>query len=135
MDPKAMNPIALAFLGDALYEQFIRERLVRAGVGGGHADRLHSAAVRYVCAGSQAKAMAHLNGLAPEESGLSEEEASVARRARNHKIATKPKNADAAEYKSATAFEALLGYLYLSDRKDRCLEIMEKAAVYTEESK
>jgi len=130
-----MNPIALAFLGDAVYEQFVRERLVRSGAGGGHADMLHKAAVHYVCAGAQAKAMAYLNGLAPEEGGLSAEEASLARRARNHRIATKPKNADAAEYKSATAFEALLGYLYLSDRMDRCLEIMEKAAVFTEEHK
>ena len=130
-----MNPIALAFLGDAVYEQFIRERIILSGIGGGHADRLHHAAVHYVCAGAQAKVMAHLLELAPEDGGLSEAEAALARRARNHKIATKPKNADAVEYKSATAFEALLGYLWLSGRKDRCLEIMEKAAVFTEEHK
>ena len=127
-----MNPIALAFLGDAVYEQFIRERIIGAGIGGGHADRLHQAAVRYVCAGAQAKVMSLLFALSPEDGGLSEDEAALARRARNHKIATKPRNAGAAEYKSATAFEALLGYLWLSDRKDRCLELMEKAAVFTE---
>lgn len=135
MDLRSVSPITLAFLGDAIYEQFIRERIISSGVGGGHADRLHCAAVKYVCAGAQAEAMTMLLGLSPENGGLSGEESALARRARNHRIATKPKNADAMEYKSATAFEALIGYLWLSGRKDRCKIIMQKAALFTEEHK
>ena len=127
MEVKALNPLALAYVGDAVYEQFIRERIVRSGVGGGHADLLHKAGVKYVCAGGQAKALKAL------EADLSEEEQAVVRRARNHKIATKPKNADPMTYKNATAFEALIGYLHLSGEAERCAELMQKAAEIIEE--
>ncbi|MBR0129885.1 MAG: ribonuclease III [Firmicutes bacterium] len=121
MDPKQMNSIELAFLGDAVYEEFVRERLVRRGFSGGHADRLHREAVRYVKAEAQA---AIVKALMEQ---LSEEEQHVVTRARNHKIATKAKNASATDYKWATGFEALIGYLKLSCNEDRLLEIMEMA--------
>ncbi len=124
--PKA-SPIALAFLGDSIYELFVRERLMKTGVSeSSHADRLHRAAVRYVCASSQAKALRHL------QEGLTEEELALVKRARNHRISTKPKNTDAVTYKQATAFEALLGWLWLRGEKDRAAALMEDAALFTE---
>jgi len=121
------STLSMAFLGDAIYELFIRERLLLLGKGrSSHADRLHKAAVCYVCASAQAKALQELQNL------LSEEEESIAKRARNHKIATKPKNADAVTYKYATAFEALLGWLWLKDEKERAKFLMEQAALIIE---
>jgi ribonuclease-3 family protein len=125
MDYKNYNSIALAFLGDAVYEKFIRERIVRHGFVG--ADRMHKEAVHYV------KAAAQEHALRAMMDGLSETEADVVRHARNHKITSKPKNADPLTYKMATAFEALLGYLYLSGQEERLTEIMEQAAAIVEE--
>ena len=119
-------------MGDAVYEQFIREKIIKSGsVYGGRADLLHKEAVKYVRASAQCAAIKHIL-----ESGvLSEEEASVVRRARNHKTATKPQNAGAIEYKYATAFEALLGYLHLGGKAERALEIMEMAYSFGEAQK
>ncbi len=121
-----MNSIELAFLGDAVYEQFIRERLVCRDFSGGHADRLHKEAVKYVKAGAQA---AIVKALMEQ---LSEDEQRVVTRARNHKIATKAKNASAADYKWATGFEALIGYLKLSAQEQRLAELLEAAAAFVE---
>jgi ribonuclease-3 family protein len=120
MDYRNYNSIALAFMGDAVYERFIRERLVRSGSVG--ADRMHREAVRYV------KAAAQETALRAMLEDLSEDEALVVRRARNHRITSKPKNADPLTYKMATAFEALLGYLYLSGQAERLSDVMEKSA-------
>ncbi len=120
MDYKTYNSIALAFMGDAVYERFIRERILRGGTAG--ADKMHRAAVRYVKAAAQE---ACLRAMLED---LNETEADVVRRARNHKITSKPKNADPVTYKMATAFEALLGYLYLSGQEERLAELMEQAA-------
>ncbi|MDR1796027.1 MAG: ribonuclease III [Clostridiales Family XIII bacterium] len=103
-----LSSAALAFVGDAAYEVFVRERLARAGLVS--ADRLHHAAVRYVRASAQAKVMRQL---LPRLSG---EDAAVVRRARNHKPKSMPKNADPVEYKWATAFEALAGWYHMSGR-------------------
>ena len=126
MDYKTYNSIALAFLGDAVYERFIRERILRHGSVG--ADRMHREAVRYVKAAAQEQS---LRALADE---LTETEADVVRRARNHKITSKPKNADPVTYKMATAFEALLGYLYLDGQEERLQTVMERAARVIEET-
>lgn len=123
-DPSKMNTTALAYLGDALYESFIRERVLQTGQI--HADRLHKSGVKYVCASGQANAMKELLPL------FSEEEEALVRRAKNHKSATKPKNVDPLTYKWATAFEALVGYLYLSNQKERLLDLMSKAAEVAE---
>jgi len=120
-DAYTMNTIALAFLGDAVYEEYIRQRLIENGSLGSRADSMHRAAVAFVCAGAQARVIKSIF----EE--LSEEEQHLVTRARNHRIATKPKNADAVTYKWATAFEALLGYLKLAEREDRLREIMDAA--------
>lgn len=124
-DPKTntTSTIALAFLGDAVYELFIRERVMRGSVSQtSHADRLHKAAVAYVKAGAQALAM---QAMLQE---LTEEEQTLVKRARNHRIATKPKNADAVTYKWATAFEALIGWLWLGEDRQRAQLLMERAA-------
>lgn len=122
--PAKMNTTALAYVGDAVYETFIRERVVQSGQT--HADRLHKIGVKYVCAAGQANVIKILISiLTPEENAL-------VRRAKNHKSATKPKNTDHLTYKWATAFEALIGYLYLSGQNERLAEMMKTAADITE---
>ena len=120
VDYKNFNSIALAFMGDAVYERFIRERILRSGKTG--ADKMHRAAVRYVKAAAQELSLREMLD------DLTEDEQVVVHRARNHKITSKPKNADPLTYKMATAFEALLGYLYLSGQSERLAELMERAA-------
>ena len=120
IDYKNYNSIALAFMGDAVYERFIRERILRSGKTG--ADKMHRAAVRYVKAAAQELSLREMLD------DLTEDEQVVVHRARNHKITSKPKNADPLTYKMATAFEALLGYLYLSGQSERLTELMERAA-------
>ncbi len=125
----ALNTIALAYLGDAVYEVFVRERLMRCSSITNQADRLHKAGVAYVCAAAQAKI---IEVLLPD---LTEEERALVMRARNHKIATKPKNADPMDYKWATAFEALIGALHLAGEEERCTMLMERAAAIAEEER
>jgi len=110
-DVAFMNTTVLAFLGDSVYETCIRKHVIEKGQV--NADLLHREAVRFVRADAQAFA---LKSMMDE---LTEEEQSLVRRARNKKISTKPKNADPVEYKWATAFEALIGFLYLSQRYER----------------
>lgn len=120
-----LNTTALAFLGDAVYETFIRSRVLETGEI--HADMLHRKAVRYVRAESQARALRKLLPM------LTEEELALVKRARNRKSASKPKNADPVAYKLATAFEALVGYLFLSHQEERLRQIQEQAALLAEE--
>ena len=97
----------MAYLGDSVYDLYVRARLVREG---GHVRDMHRAAVRRVCAHAQAEAFARIDG------GFTERERDVARRARNaHQ--TPLKNADAAEYHRATALEAVIGHLFVTGRE------------------
>ncbi|MGI6257168.1 MAG: Mini-ribonuclease 3 [Anaerovoracaceae bacterium] len=116
MSGKSYNTTVLAFMGDAIYEVYVRRKVI--GTGQPAADKLHLMAVKYVKAESQAKAIKALY------SSLSEEEQALARRARNRKTATKAKNTDPVTYKWATAFEALIGYLYLAGETGRMEEII-----------
>ena len=119
MDILRENTTALAFIGDAVYELHVRRHVLRLGFS--HADSLHRAATKYVRASAQARAIKIMyDDLRPEEQALT-------RRARNKKITTKPRNADAVEYKWATAFEALLGYYCVSGQEDRLREAAETA--------
>lgn len=112
--------LELAYMGDTIYDLFVREKLVRRG---GKVKNLHKEAVSYVRASAQSAAFLRI------EDSLTEEEADVARRARNaHQ--NPPKNADAADYHRATAFEALLGYLYLTDRRQRAEELLARAVAF-----
>ena len=109
--------LELAYLGDALYDLRVRETLTRRG---GRVKNMHREAVKYVCAHAQAEALSRVEGM------LDEEEQNVVRRARNvHQ--TPSKNADRAEYHRATALEALIGYLYITGRRDRMSEILDAA--------
>lgn len=119
MNVKQINTTALAYIGDAVYEVYIREASVRSNPA--NVDAIHRANVRYVRAEGQELAIRKLaDELTPEEQG-------IVRRARNHKITSKPKNANPITYKMATAFEALIGYLYLDGQKERMEEIIHKA--------
>ncbi|MDR0851497.1 MAG: ribonuclease III [Clostridiales Family XIII bacterium] len=114
-----MNTTVLAYLGDAVYELHIRRYVIATGQI--HADRLHTAAVRYVRAGAQAAVIREIFD------ELSAEEQALVKRARNKKSASKPKNADPVEYKWATAFEALLGYYALSGKTETIESIISRA--------
>ena len=123
MDYLNYNVVTLAYLGDAVYELFIRESLLRDNrVSGSRPDLMNRAAVRYVKATAQCESIKRLLG----DDRLTDDELALVKRARNHKPNSKAKNASMVEYKWATAFEALLGYLYLSNQKERLTEIMEE---------
>jgi ribonuclease III family protein len=113
------NTTALAYMGDAVYETYVRAHLMNTGQI--HGDKLHRAAVSFVRAEAQAQALKKML------TNLTEEELNLVKRARNRKITSKPKNVDPVVYKWATAFEALLGFLYLSENKERLEEIIKSA--------
>ena len=115
----AMSPLVLAYIGDTIYESYIREYLIRKNINKKGND-LHKSAVKYVKAKAQATIMHEL------ESELTEEELRIYKRGRNQKSHTSPKNADIIDYKHATGFEALVGYLYLGNEKERLDYIISK---------
>ena len=108
---------ALAYLGDAGIERWVRERLVRAGICSSH--KLNEQAKRYVTAPAQALAMKRILPL------LDAEENAIFRRGRNAGHTSLPKNATAAEYRAATGMEALFGWLHLAGRGERTEELRE----------
>lgn len=118
IDVRTINVVALAYLGDAIYEVYIRERLILMGIS--HALELQKRAVLYVSAKGQASILNRLL----EEGKLTEEEIQVVKRGRNYKRSTHPKHTDILTYKLSTGFEALIGYLYLSKNHDRLAEIL-----------
>jgi ribonuclease-3 family protein len=115
---KQMNTTALAYMGDAVYEVYVRKHVMQQGAV--YVDKLHKMGVNYVKAASQAKA---IKGIFDS---LTLEEQSLVKRAKNRKVITKAKNADIFDYKWATAFEALIGYLYLCEEHERMEYIIEK---------
>lgn len=110
-EARAMNPLVLAFVGDSVQQLYVRTRLVLSSTG--KSGALHKLAVREIKAVAQAETLELLLPL------FSEEELSVYKRARNSKANTVAKNATVAEYKKASGFEAVLGYLYLSGQHER----------------
>jgi ribonuclease III family protein len=119
MKMESINTTALAYIGDGVYEIFVRKLMVTRGWVA--ADHLHRETVKYVRAESQAYAIKKIMDM------LTPEEQDLIRRARNRKSVTKPRNADPVSYKMATAMEALIGYLFLTDQNDRIEEIMTRA--------
>ena len=119
-EPNLYNPLVLAYLGDTLYDIYVRTRLVKE-----HenllAHKLHVESIRFVKARGQSEAMAHI------EDKLTEAELMAYKRGRNTKSFTVPKNADVGEYRRATGFEALLGWLYVGGNNERLHEIMTMA--------
>lgn len=118
-EAKQINTNALAYLGDALYEVAIRKYIMETGQY--NADRLHQIAVRYVRAEGQAAAIKKIIG------ELTEEEQALVRRARNRKITSKPRNVEPITYKWATAFEAFVGYLHLTEQNERLDWFIDRA--------
>lgn len=116
-----MNTTTLAYMGDAVFEVIIREKIVREKPG--DTDRAHHTAVRYVSAAGQAAAARAMIAAG----FLTDEEVALFRRARNHRSMSRPVNADPKIYKIATGFEAVLGYLYLTDQRERLREIAAEA--------
>lgn len=117
-DVKQLNSLALAYMGDAVFEQVVREHLIRSGRV--RPNILHREATNYVSAKAQAtivKEMLNTNF-------LTEEEEAVLRRGRNAKSGTVPKNTDVLTYHYSTAFEAVVGSLYLSEQADRLQEVL-----------
>lgn len=123
-DPKLTNPLVLAFLGDATYAHCVRYHLIARGLV--KPNRLHQEANRYVSAKAQANILHALM------STLTEEEQAVVKRGRNAKSGSVAKNADIVDYRYATAFEALIGYLYLHERHERIAEIMQQSFAIVE---
>ena len=128
-DIERMNSSTLAYLGDAVFEVIVREKIVLEKPG--DVGRAHHTAVRYVSAAGQAlAAKAMIAG-----GFLTEEEEKIYKKARNHRSMSRPQNADPREYKIATGFEALLGFLYLSDDRQRLREIAAEAVRIVDSSK
>ncbi len=112
-----LNPLVLAYIGDTIYDLFVRTYIIAMEDGTVH--KLNNMAIRYVNASSQCSALHSI------EEALTDEEKNIVRRGRNVKSNTVPKNADIGEYRWATGLEALLGYLYLTGEKERLFYIME----------
>ena len=114
-DPKQLNPVILAYIGDVVFSLYVRLRLLPTS---GQVRVIHDLGAKMVSAVMQAKAM---DALAEE---LNEEEEAIARRGRNTKSAV-PKSATVREYRQGTAFEALIGWLFLSEKEERLEDILQ----------
>ena len=111
------SPLVLAYIGDAVYELYIRSMLVaNANM---QVNKLHKEATKYVKAKAQSQLMEKIYDK------LNEEEASIYKRGRNAHSYTSAKNADIVDYRRATGFEALIGYLYILGKTDRIFELFD----------
>lgn len=120
MKVEEMNPAMLAFVGDSYYDLQIREMLIRNGIN--KSKKFHQLAVFYVSAKSQAKILHQL----VDEDFLTTLELDVVRRGRNANSGSVPKNTDVITYRQSTAFETLIGFLYLSKQFDRLNIIIDR---------
>lgn len=111
-----INVIELAYLGDAFYELKVRENLIKKGIR--KVDNLQKTSVNYVSARAQANILSNIMDK------LNSDEIDIVHRARNYKRNTHPKNTDILTYKHSTAFEALIGYLYINNNIKRIDELL-----------
>ena len=118
MDIDLINVITLAYLGDSIYEVYVREYLINKGIA--KVEDLQRESIKYVSAKSQCKILSYLM----DNNLLTENELDIVKRGRNYKRNSHPKNTDIITYKMSSGFEAMIGYLYLSNNKDRLDEIM-----------
>jgi len=118
-DYRQLNGLALAYVGDAIYEVYVRDYLIQSGLT--RPNQLHKTATHYVSAKAQAKLIQQMN----EQALLTEEEQDIFRRGRNSKSYTSAKNADIITYRISTGFEALIGYLHLTGQKERLEELVQ----------
>ena len=114
---KLLNGLALAYMGDGIYEVYVRNHVMQKGLT--KPNQLHATATKFVSAKAQARLMQQM---LEQESFLNEEELEIYKRGRNSKSHTVAKNADVGTYRIATGFEALMGYLYLSGKQARLEE-------------
>lgn len=118
MNTKEVNVLVLAYLGDTIYENYVRKYLVLSGIA--NVNDLQKKAVSYVSATNQAMFLTKMI----DEDYLLDDEISVFKRARNYKTTSHPKSCDIITYKYATGLEAILGYLELENKRERINEIM-----------
>jgi len=116
-----MNSTTLAYLGDAVFEVIVREKIVTERPG--DVGRAHHTAVRYVSAAGQAKAARAMLA----EGFLTEEEERIYKHARNHRSMSRPQHANPRDYKLATGFEAVFGHLHLAGNQERIEELAAEA--------
>lgn len=118
MDVREVNVLVLAYLGDTIYENYVRRYLINSGIG--NVNDLQKEAIKYVSAKSQASYVTEMlsQNLFPED------EVDVIMRARNYKTTSHPKNCDIVTYKYATGLEAVIGYLSLINKNERIDKIM-----------
>lgn len=119
VDVRSYSPLTLAYIGDGIFDLIIRSVVV--GKGNTRANELHKQTSQLVKAHTQSEMIDVLLPL------LTEEELAVYKRGRNAKSPTMAKNATMADYRRATGFEALMGYLYLENRIERMMELIKKA--------
>lgn len=119
IDVKQLNALALAYMGDAVFESFIRFNLLANG--SVRPNQLHRESTKYVSAKAQSVMIHRLI----DQMMLTEEELAIVKRGRNAKSGTVPKNTDVQTYRYSTAFEALLGYHYLLGNNERLQELMK----------
>ena len=117
MNIDLINVISLAYLGDSVYEIYVREYLIKKGIA--KVEDLQREAVKYVSAKSQSRILSYLM----DNNLLTESELDVVKRGRNYKRTSHPKNTDIITYKMSSGFEAMIGYLYIND-KNRLNEII-----------
>ena len=123
---RMLNPLQLAYIGDGVWELLVRTRIIYKGRSARH---VHKDAVACVNAHAQSEAFRRI------ESMLTEPEADIVRRGRNaHAHHAAPKNQDAADYRAATALEALIGYLYLTGQEDRLLTLFKHSQEETKDA-
>ena len=116
IDVNMMSPLTWAYIGDCVYELYVRQELINKTNLKPH--RLHIEAIRYVKASKQAEILQKISDR------LTEEEKDIVRRGRNAENHHLPKNASVQDYMYSTAFEALIGYLYLTKKDKRLKEIL-----------
>ncbi|SFM81182.1 Mini-ribonuclease 3 [Psychrobacillus psychrodurans] len=128
-DVKQLNSLALAYMGDAVFEQVVREHLIRSGRV--RPNILHKEATNYVSAKAQATIVKEML----DKEFLSEDEQAVLRRGRNAKSGSVPKNTDVITYHHSTAFEAVIGSLYLSGQTERLQEVLHFSIDFIDKQK
>ncbi len=118
MQVKEINVLVLAYLGDTIYENYVRRYLINKGIA--NVNELQKEAIKYVSAKNQAQFLTKM----VDNNFLTVEEINIVKRARNYKTTSHPKNCDIVTYKYATGLESLIGYLDLEKKKERIDEIM-----------
>lgn len=119
VDIRTYSPVTLAYIGDAVFELIIRTLIVEKGQRA--ANTLHKHTTKVVCAQTQAKMIDAVYDT------LSEKEQDIYRRGKNTKLHSTAKNASLADYRKATGFEALCGYLFLEDDAERITQLVRQA--------